>query len=63
MSTCGYICPICGGSGYKEDLSTCDWCKTKDVADWIEKVHEGSCCGDWGEVEKKDQQNCKNKQK
>ncbi len=54
MTTCGYICPICEGNGLKEDGSNCDWCvdSKSEVAqkaiieDWIEKVHQGSCCSD-----------------
>ncbi|HSZ26359.1 MAG TPA: hypothetical protein VK766_11585 [Cytophagaceae bacterium] len=54
MSTCGYICPQCGGKGFKENGSTCDWCleiiTQEKIAlhEWIEKVHEGPCCSDLG---------------
>jgi hypothetical protein len=54
MATCGYLCPLCEGKGVKEDNSDCDWCveaKTKQevetaLEEWIEKVHQGSCCSD-----------------
>ncbi|MBI3234585.1 MAG: hypothetical protein HYZ42_11185 [Bacteroidetes bacterium] len=26
MTTCGYTCPKCGGTGYDEQNLPCDWC-------------------------------------
>ena len=52
MATCGYLCPICEGKGFKDDGSECTWCKdesvvkNENVEDWIKKVHEGPCCSD-----------------
>ncbi len=35
MSTCGYICPVCEGKGFLDNLSNCNWCNAdvivKDV--------------------------------
>jgi hypothetical protein len=31
MATCGYLCPICEGRGFKEDGSECDWCTVKPM--------------------------------
>lgn len=30
-TTCGYLCPVCEGRGFKEDGSECDWCTLKPV--------------------------------
>ncbi|MFN8436638.1 MAG: hypothetical protein U0V72_03275 [Cytophagales bacterium] len=60
-TTCGYLCPQCEGRGFKENGEDCDWCSIdhiksnsvldnsteNDVAEWIEKVHNSACCGDW----------------
>jgi hypothetical protein len=54
MATCGYLCPLCEGKGFKEDGSDCEWCMesksetstNKDIEEWIEKVHQGPCCSD-----------------
>ncbi|MCU0415907.1 MAG: hypothetical protein MUE33_01865 [Cytophagaceae bacterium] len=61
MSTCGYLCPKCEGSGYLETGDSCEWCAlpptpspnnttqiiTEEV--WLKSVHEGNCCGHWEE--------------
>lgn len=26
MTTCGYVCPQCEGSGFLESGEACDWC-------------------------------------
>ena len=59
MPGCGYICPKCNDTGFDEDSRPCDWCKPlitsskaeKEISEeeWINKVHEGSCCGDLGQ--------------
>ena len=36
MATCGYICPICEGKGFLENLETCDYCSPKIVKPVIE---------------------------
>jgi hypothetical protein len=66
MATCGYLCPKCEGRGFTDDGEICDWCtindKNKKVSskspsetvsdeDWIEKVHNGPCCGDLGQAD------------
>lgn len=58
MATCGYLCPKCEGRGFTDQGETCDWCvvttPSSDIdttivsdEDWMKKVHEGPCCGDW----------------
>lgn len=53
MTTCGYLCPACNGTGFVE-LDPCSWCgpqkKKEEISDeeWMKQVHEGPCCGDWG---------------
>ena len=55
MATCGYLCPKCEGRGFTDQGETCDWCvvapkpETSSISDeeWVKKVHEGPCCGDW----------------
>lgn len=52
--TCGYVCPVCEGNGFLEDLRPCDLCHPKEAAEqklaeqeeWISSVHEGPCCSD-----------------
>lgn len=61
MTTCGYLCPVCEGKGFKEDGCDCDWCQgatgvkkqpsETDLNEWIEKVHQGPCCSDAENVE------------
>ena len=63
MATCGYLCPVCEGKGFKEDGSDCDWCRVElsvknakqdsenDLEEWIEKVHQGPCCSDVNDTE------------
>ena len=58
MSTCGYICPKCGGSLIDEDGNPCNWCiqepkfqeinknTEEQINEWIKSVHEGKCCAD-----------------
>jgi hypothetical protein len=58
MAGCGYVCPICEGTGFI-DGKECDYCsipvkekeanvKNADMEEWINKVHEGPCCSDLG---------------
>ena len=59
MATCGYLCPVCEGRGFKEDGSDCDWCQPKkailnseeEKKAWIKNVHEGPCCSDFDKEE------------
>jgi hypothetical protein len=52
--TCGYVCPLCEGLGFdKETLEACAFCNLNEPKkhlptkeEWIEQVHEGSCCSD-----------------
>ncbi|MFQ3575650.1 MAG: hypothetical protein SNJ77_04370 [Cytophagales bacterium] len=53
MAGCGYVCPVCEGKGFKDDLSECDFCEDsknpepeQEISedDWLKSVHEGSCC-------------------
>jgi hypothetical protein len=59
MATCGYLCPVCEGKGFKDDGSDCDWCQVQkqvlsaDKEEWIKKVHEGPCCSDFEEKKEK----------
>ena len=53
MATCGYICPLCEGKGFLDNLKPCDYCETDkkvkiEISDeeWMETVHNGPCCGD-----------------
>jgi hypothetical protein len=47
MSTCGYVCPSCGGGGFDAEGDACDWCNPegKGTASWS-SPHSGSCCAD-----------------
>lgn len=63
MAGCGYVCPVCEGKGYTDDGKTCEYCvvsskEKKEITnqDWIDKVHNSSCCSDLGEKEDKDEQ-------
>lgn len=57
MAICGYLCPKCEGRGFTGLGETCDWCTASPSPessiisdeDWVKKVHEGTCCGDWEE--------------
>lgn len=58
MAGCGYVCPLCEGSGITTEGKVCDYCKEKPEASkqkaedreaWIKNVHEGPCCGDSNE--------------
>jgi hypothetical protein len=33
MSTCGYICPVCEGKGFLDNLSNCNWCKIDGIVE------------------------------
>lgn len=54
MAGCGYVCPLCEGTGYGSDALPCEYCckesdkeaKENELKEWIEKVHEGPCCSD-----------------
>lgn len=57
MATCGYICPVCEGRGFDENLETCHFCTpekqkgnvqsdTITEEEWMARVHEGPCCSD-----------------
>jgi hypothetical protein len=51
MSTCGYICPQCGGTGLTDEGNDCDWCKPVDDSavtneEWLHSTHEGCGCSD-----------------
>lgn len=57
MPGCGYICPKCNDSGFDDEGNTCDWCLPEEkptiaVSDeeWMERVHNGPCCGDLGQA-------------
>lgn len=66
MAGCGYVCPVCEGRGYTDDGKPCTYCvvptsgskKEKEDTDhkisdseWIDKVHNNSCCSDIGKVD------------
>jgi hypothetical protein len=52
VAGCGYVCPLCEGSGYTEEGKACSYCtsvkdlKEKEKEEWIKSVHEGPCCSD-----------------
>lgn len=60
MAGCGYVCPVCEGRGYDEEGNSCTYCtpsvKPKTITDseWIESVHNNSCCSDIGKENKPD---------
>ena len=63
MSTCGYVCPACSGSGFDEHGNNCHWCSFAHESviknpisdeDWIKNVHEGPCCSDIGSAPEDD---------
>lgn len=52
MSTCGYVCPLCEGTGLDEKAEPCTWCSATpppiNVSDeeWLASTHEGCGCSD-----------------
>lgn len=51
MSTCGYICPACEGTGYNAEGEPCHWCSTDKQSEptdekWLNSTHEGCGCSD-----------------
>lgn len=32
MSTCGYVCPSCGGGGFDAEGDACDWCNPEGLS-------------------------------
>ncbi|MFN4972583.1 MAG: hypothetical protein ACK45I_06580 [Bacteroidota bacterium] len=51
MSTCGYICPACEGTGYGSEGEPCHWCTPENPTEmpdetWIKSTHEGCGCSD-----------------
>lgn len=51
MSGCGYVCPLCEGSGLDEGGNPCSYCSAEQpegisVEQWIAIVHENSGCSD-----------------
>ncbi len=42
MASCGYLCPVCEGKGFKEDGSDCDWCTIDNVGKKKEVILKSS---------------------
>jgi len=57
MATCGYVCPVCEGKTFLDNLEPCDYCQKPETVpekiisdeDWLRSVHEGDCCSDRNE--------------
>lgn len=60
MAGCGYVCPVCEGSGFDNiTLEDCSYCGKKSTnveitdEEWIDKVHNSNCCSDIASIDLK----------
>jgi hypothetical protein len=60
MAGCGYVCPVCEGSGYSDSSTACDYCAVDYKTERKEEHTNPSILINEGELRNREEGKCLN---